>query len=99
MLEDELPADSIILFTQNPVSDSSGIMGPSVTLPGLNVSLQFLQCSKSLVSQTGEVNASRQIIPNSLSPSIYKHNSTWQAYNPILKTDNSMLQGDSVSPK
>ncbi|KAJ6526394.1 hypothetical protein B0H19DRAFT_1084493 [Mycena capillaripes] len=100
MLEEELPTDSIILYTQNSVSDSSGIIGPSVTLPGLNISLQFLQCSKSLVSQTGQVDESRQIIPNSLSPSIYKHNSTWQAYNPISKSNTqdygSMLQGNSV---
>ncbi|KAF8193156.1 hypothetical protein K438DRAFT_1829199 [Mycena galopus ATCC 62051] len=94
-----LPTDSIILYTQNSVYDSDGGLGSPVPLPSSNVTLQFIQCSNSLVPQMGQVDAgSRLVIPNSLYPTIQKHNSTWQAYSTIssmkIQDEKSLLEGD-----
>ncbi|KAJ7331076.1 hypothetical protein DFH08DRAFT_940256 [Mycena albidolilacea] len=93
----EVPADSIILYTQNPISDTNGKIGHAVKLPNLNVTLQFLQCSDSVVLQMGKVDTgSRKIIPNSLHPTVYKNHSSWRSYNPFPKAANStsLLEGD-----
>ncbi|KAJ7364540.1 hypothetical protein DFH08DRAFT_1016976 [Mycena albidolilacea] len=98
-LEQELPTDPIILYTQNSVADSHGKLGSPVTLPHSNVTLQFIQCFKSLVHQMGRVDpGSRKIMLGSLYPPIDKSNSTWQAYNTNLRTviedKSSILEGD-----
>lgn len=100
-IEDELPTDSIILYTQNSVFDSNDKIGPSVNLPHSNVTFQFLQCSNSLVSQIGQVDAgSKPVIPSLLYPTIRKQNSTWQAYNsfPRMSTRNvtSLLDQNNI---
>ncbi|KAJ7868157.1 hypothetical protein B0H13DRAFT_1897248 [Mycena leptocephala] len=96
--EDELPLNSIILYTQNPIFDSEGRMGPLMILPDSNVTLQFLQCFRSLVPQIGQVDAgSKTIIPNSLHPMLYKNHSTWKSFNEISQTANnptSLVEGD-----
>ncbi|KAF8186116.1 hypothetical protein K438DRAFT_1936834 [Mycena galopus ATCC 62051] len=94
------PTDSIILVTQNPVHDSHENLGSPVHLPPSNVTSQFIQCSNSLVSQLGRVDArSRLIIPNSLDPQIHKNTSVWKPYQKISSTvipdDSSLLEGDS----
>ncbi|KAJ7875789.1 hypothetical protein B0H13DRAFT_1893953 [Mycena leptocephala] len=101
-LEGDLPTNSIIITTQNSVSDSNSNMGFLMTLPHSNVTLQFLQCYQSLVPQVGRVDiGSQQLIPHSLYPPIHKHNSTWQAHNTISKTRTHdkalLLEGDYVS--
>ncbi|KAJ7019086.1 hypothetical protein C8F04DRAFT_353328 [Mycena alexandri] len=92
----ELPTNSIILYTQSLISDSHGTIGPSMTVPQSNVTVQFLQCTRSLVSQTGQVDTgSRSIIPDSLSPVIQKKNSTWARYqSPQAANSTSLVEGD-----
>jgi hypothetical protein len=93
--------NSIILYTQNPIFDSEGKMGPLMILPDSNVTLQFLQCFRSLVPQIGQVDAgSKTIIPNSLHPMLYENHSTWKSFNEISQTANnptSLVEGDYVS--
>ncbi|KAJ7080252.1 hypothetical protein C8R44DRAFT_862910 [Mycena epipterygia] len=83
-----LAEDSIIVYTQNSVVDSESNTGPQVVLNS-NVSLQFIQCSKSLVTQTAQVNIdSRAIIPESLNPIIQKTHSKWQTYDTLPRPAN-----------
>jgi hypothetical protein len=107
-LEKQIPIDSIILYTQNSVYDSDGMRGPSVTmadplgtppLSNINVTLQFLRCSKSLVSQIGRADTgSKSIIYNSLIPRIQKQNSTWAPYSSTQSANStSLVGGDYVS--
>jgi hypothetical protein len=66
------------------VVDSEGSAGSPLALPGSTLSLQFLQCSRSLVPQTGQVNAaSKELVPSSLLPTIQKNTSRWQAFVPL----------------
>ncbi|KAJ6602731.1 hypothetical protein DFH09DRAFT_1125418, partial [Mycena vulgaris] len=77
-----IAGDTIILYTSNAVHDSADRMIPSeAPIPDSDVSLHFLQCSKSLISQTGQVSIdSREIIPSSLTPVVQKTHSAWKAY-------------------
>ncbi|KAF7378111.1 hypothetical protein MSAN_00235300 [Mycena sanguinolenta] len=91
-------ADSVILFTQNPVYDSDGNLGSPVTIPLSNLTMQFLQCSNTLVAQTGQVDTgSRSIIPNSLYPAIKKSSSKWRPYTSVSaagkQDESSLLEG------
>ncbi|KAJ7929724.1 hypothetical protein B0H13DRAFT_1859447 [Mycena leptocephala] len=80
--------DSIILYTQNSVLDSEGNTGFRMNLNS-DVSLQFIQCSKSLVSQIATVSInSGVILSNSLEPKIQKAYSIWQSYDSLPKTIN-----------
>jgi glutaredoxin-related protein len=91
--------DSIILWTQNIVTDIEGTTGPRVAITP-NISVQLMQCSKAIVSQIAEVDMnSRTIIPGSLTPEIEKRQSKWQAYDTIPRTFNetSLIGGASVS--
>ncbi|KAJ6615026.1 hypothetical protein B0H10DRAFT_110761 [Mycena sp. CBHHK59/15] len=77
-----LAGDTIILYTANTVFDSENTAIPSAApIPDSNVSLHFLQCSRSLIPQRAQVKIdSRVIIPGSLDPSIEKIHSQWKAY-------------------
>ncbi|KAJ7217259.1 hypothetical protein GGX14DRAFT_541785 [Mycena pura] len=87
MPSDTLPADSIVLCTQNSVYDSNDALGSPVTLPHANVTLQFLECSNTRVRQMGRVNASTRLLdPSSLHPTIHKHTSAWRAYQNVSNT-------------
>jgi hypothetical protein len=72
-----------------------------VTIPNSNVTLQFLQCSKSLVSQVGVVDSSTKlIVPGSLLPILQKEDSTWPSYTfPQNDNNSSLVEGDSVSER
>lgn len=98
--------NSIILYTTNDVIDSHGQKGSPVTLkepmgPNATVSqLQFLQCSKSLITQRGTVGIpSRTLDPSSLQPSIYKTHSTWQKYkkSAVIPSDDTLIGSSIVS--
>lgn len=94
-----LAEDSIIVYTQNSVLDSESKTGPQVVL-NANVSLQFIQCSKSLVTQTAQVNIdSGVIVPESLNPTIQKTHSKWQTYDTLQRSANgtTLLASDYVS--
>jgi hypothetical protein len=52
-------------------------MGPNLTISHL----QFMQCTKSLVNQTGMINTQTGSIIGRLDPVIKKNHSTWQVYN------------------
>ncbi|KAJ6481908.1 hypothetical protein C8R45DRAFT_1076052 [Mycena sanguinolenta] len=99
-IDGDLPGDSIILFTQNPVYDSSNAQsGFRVPVPESDATLQFIRCYKSLVFQVGQVDAgSRLLVPDSLSPPIKKTSSGWQAYDVIRKMvaiqDNPSMLGE-----
>ncbi|KAJ7123473.1 hypothetical protein C8R44DRAFT_783855 [Mycena epipterygia] len=76
---------SIRLYSTIPIVDSDNNEGSSVELnPPMNTSVssvQLLQCSQSLVSQTAVVDSqSRQIIPGTVSPEIEKASSMWLPY-------------------
>ncbi|KAJ6475437.1 hypothetical protein C8R45DRAFT_1159470 [Mycena sanguinolenta] len=93
----QLPSNSIILYTDNPVSDSQGNSKPTIALSKFNVSLQFLQCSLSLVSQTGEINlGTRNLNPNSLQPTVNKNHSIWKSSRPASNSihSKSLVGGD-----
>ena len=97
-----LPADSIVLWTQNSVYDSNDALGLPVTLPHTNVTLQFLECSNTPVRQMGRVNASTRLLdPSSLYPTIHKRTSSWRAYQNMSNTgvldQTSLLGGNYVS--
>jgi hypothetical protein len=79
--------DSVILYTMNQVIDSSGRTGLPVQLqhpmgPNSTIfQLQFMQWTKTLVDQTAVINTQTgKLIKTSLEPSIWKDQSTWQAY-------------------
>ncbi|KAJ7303723.1 hypothetical protein DFH08DRAFT_825656 [Mycena albidolilacea] len=80
--------ESIILFTSNPILDSSDNSGypvnlnpPMVVQSTTSSHLQLIKCSKSLVNQTAMVDSqSGTIIPASLRPNIHKNTSMWKPY-------------------
>ncbi|KAJ6537821.1 hypothetical protein B0H19DRAFT_1382511 [Mycena capillaripes] len=89
---------SMILYTTNKVMDSDGNVGFPVELnppmgPNRTVSeLQFLQCSRSLVTQQAEVDPhSTLVIPSSLQPILHKNTSKWTAYVDPPQNTNSNL--------
>ncbi|KAJ7895722.1 hypothetical protein B0H13DRAFT_2523798 [Mycena leptocephala] len=87
---------SLLLPPVNMVSDSEGTLGSRVALSS-NISLQVIQCSKSVVSQQAQVHTdSRQIIPGSLNPVMQKTYSRWQTHDKLLQTANrtTLLEGD-----
>ncbi|KAJ7347792.1 hypothetical protein DFH08DRAFT_1001065 [Mycena albidolilacea] len=97
-----LSNETVVLYTTNQVVDSGGRTGSPVELkypmgPNLTIShLQFMQCTKSVVNQTGMVDPQTgRIIGSSLDPSIWKDHSTWQAYTndttPIVPKDNRLV--------
>jgi hypothetical protein len=70
--------DVVTLYTPNVVLDVDGRTGSRVILINHNVSFQVLQCSKSLVTQRGQVRTdSRAIMPKSILPDIQKNHSRW----------------------
>ncbi|KAJ6617301.1 hypothetical protein B0H10DRAFT_1948386 [Mycena sp. CBHHK59/15] len=92
ILPQSLHDNSILLFTTNPVEDSSGQEGSPVVLDpptyayGVGASsfnitqLQFIQCTMTLATQIASVDPrSRQVI--SLTPDIRKFHSTWEPWN------------------
>ncbi|KAJ7192328.1 hypothetical protein GGX14DRAFT_595889 [Mycena pura] len=99
-----LPADSIVLYTPNPVYDSNDASGsPVIQTPYANVTLQFLECSNTPVRQMGQVNASTRLLdPSSLYPTIHKHTSAWRAYQNMSKAgvqDQTSLLGGNFSSR
>ncbi|KAF8183342.1 hypothetical protein K438DRAFT_2164498 [Mycena galopus ATCC 62051] len=100
-----LSNETVILYTTNQVIDSVGRTGSPVQLkypmgPNLTIShLQFMQCTKSVVNQTGMIDPKTgRLIGTSLNPSIWKDHSTWQAYandtTPTLPQDNRFVASD-----
>ncbi|KAJ6525232.1 hypothetical protein DFH09DRAFT_1095708 [Mycena vulgaris] len=87
------PNNSIVIYTTNMVVDSDGNQGSPVflnsqptsilqTVTDANLSItqfQFLQCSKTLVSQSGTIDAQSNTLSSSLHPIIYKNYSHWIA--------------------
>ncbi|KAJ7767682.1 hypothetical protein B0H16DRAFT_1882409 [Mycena metata] len=100
----QISADSITLYTSNPVFDSAGNRSPVVALPNstailnTNMSLQFMACSRSLIHQIVQVNiTSRAVLPDSLDPSVFKMRSSWGPYSTSSQISNetSLLESDS----
>ncbi|KAJ7910800.1 hypothetical protein B0H13DRAFT_1876399 [Mycena leptocephala] len=92
-----MPETSLTYYIPyHQVLDSGGNMGHQVYINS-DVSLQFIQCSKSLVSQIATVSiTSGVILPNSLEPNIQKTFSMWQSYDSLPKTTNgTTLVGSS----
>ncbi|KAJ7924526.1 hypothetical protein B0H13DRAFT_1863927 [Mycena leptocephala] len=59
-----------------------------------------LQCSRSLVSQEGQVDAvSRTIIPSSLTPTLHKNHSKWHPYRPAVNDTTTSLLHASLWAK
>ncbi|KAJ7692693.1 hypothetical protein B0H17DRAFT_1132929 [Mycena rosella] len=96
--------NSIILYTTRDVLDSTGKRGPSLKLNQHSytgdpiIPMQCLQCSKSLVPQSGTVTSpSRQLNASSLYPSIYKTQSLWRP-SPLIdfSPQDSTLVGSDV---
>jgi hypothetical protein len=101
------PNYSIILFTPNVVLDSQDHQGLPVTLAkstgsssNIQISqVQFLECTKSLVDQSGTVDTEfRTLNEASLQPNIFKTNSTWTASTSMIlgPQDSTLLGGDLV---
>ncbi|KAJ7347819.1 hypothetical protein DFH08DRAFT_808594 [Mycena albidolilacea] len=97
-----LSNETVVLYTTDQVVDSGGRTGSPVELkypmgPNLTIShLQFMQCTKSMVNQTGMVDPQTgRIIGSSLNPNIWKDHSTWQAYTndttPIVPKDDRLV--------
>ncbi|KAF7330599.1 hypothetical protein MSAN_02460100 [Mycena sanguinolenta] len=97
--------ETVILYTTNQVIDSVGRTGSPVQLkypmgPNLTIShLQFMQCTKSVVNQTGMIDPKTgRLIGSSLNPSIWKDHSIWQAYvndtTSVLPQDNRLVASD-----
>ncbi|KAJ7452646.1 hypothetical protein FB451DRAFT_1282765, partial [Mycena latifolia] len=87
---------SLVLYSTNSVLDSDGNTGFPLALsppmgPNSTVfALQFLQCSQSLVVQSGEVDPeSGLILPASLTPNIHKSSSRWDTYTAPKSTNTS----------
>ncbi|KAF7341200.1 hypothetical protein MVEN_01855200 [Mycena venus] len=98
------PNNSIIIYTTRNVLDSTGQKAPPLKLNMQGYTgdpiepMQCLQCSKSLVPQSGTVsNPSHTLNVSSLSPNIYKTQSVWR---PSLEMDfrlqDSTLVGSDV---
>ncbi|KAJ7142615.1 hypothetical protein C8R44DRAFT_725953 [Mycena epipterygia] len=104
----QLPKNSIILYTPNIVVDSEGQTGSPLRFEPVNntdafnstatiTQLQFLQCSKSLIHQSGTVDSQSRILKtSSLSPNIYKTSSKWALFDDIEfdSQDSTMLGSD-----
>ncbi|KAF7302212.1 hypothetical protein MIND_00788100 [Mycena indigotica] len=87
-VESDLGWPSLILYTTANVVDSTGAVGnpvkfspESLDLNGTVSSIQFIQCSRSIVKQNATVDAITTLLkPDSLTPNIRKTSSTWAAY-------------------
>jgi hypothetical protein len=97
--------NSIFIYTTNLVEDSQGHRESPLVLKEINqlnisiARLQFLQCSKSLVLQSGTLDSQLNTINgSSLDPCIYKTYSNWMpavAMN-FSSQDSTLLGGDQV---
>jgi hypothetical protein len=96
---------SVILYTTSTILDSEGQTGSPIALTEGTVNpnipgLQFLQCARTLVSQTAIVEAgSRTVIPSTMNPPLYKNTSKWEEYTTSVSnnTNTTLLGGDFVS--
>ncbi|KAF8169180.1 hypothetical protein K438DRAFT_1774429 [Mycena galopus ATCC 62051] len=78
--------NSVILYLPGHIIDSTGATSPSLVLnqiqdndQNLTLSMLFLQCSKSLVHQSGTIlTQTRKLNGSTLVPSIYKTSSEWK---------------------
>ncbi|KAJ7901395.1 hypothetical protein B0H13DRAFT_1883072 [Mycena leptocephala] len=107
------PYSSIIIFFPKVVVDSEGLQGSPIILNNqspllqenitnwnLNISqIQFLRCSKSLVSQSGIIDTqSNNLNSPFLYPSIYKNSSRWIAsMDMTFEPQDSTLLGSDVN--
>ncbi|KAJ7751923.1 hypothetical protein DFH07DRAFT_825880 [Mycena maculata] len=96
--------NSIVLYTPNVVLDSEGQTGFPVELEpetgnsSTITQLQFLQCSNSLVPQSGTVDTQSRILAGpSLRPSIYRTQSEWVSSADLeFESPNSTLLGGDL---
>jgi hypothetical protein len=99
--------NSVILYSPGHIVDSTGATSPPLVLnctqdndQNLTFSIQFLQCSKSLVHQFGTVlSQTRKLNGSTLVPSIYKTSSEWKSSSTIDFDDHgdvTLLGGGTV---
>ncbi|KAJ6488764.1 hypothetical protein C8R45DRAFT_1142866 [Mycena sanguinolenta] len=97
------PNNSILIFTTREVLDSMDTALPPLDLNDQDwlgapiLPMHCLQCSKSLVPQSGTVSSpSRTLNVSSLAPNIYKTHSTWPSPNIEISAQDSSLVGSDV---
>jgi hypothetical protein len=88
-------ANVVTLFTPNQVVDSGNKTGLRASIG--NSSLQLLQCSKTLVTQRGQIlKTSKDNIPAVLSPGLHKTQSNWGTLTNGTD-DSTLIGGNQVS--
>ncbi|KAJ7203832.1 hypothetical protein GGX14DRAFT_569876 [Mycena pura] len=99
------PPSALIVYTTNPVVDSTQSAGAPILLTspmgnGSVTQVQFMVCSRGLVPQQGIVDGETGLLFGpSLQPSIYKTYSSWQSYTdvPLPAGDSTLLGGNAWS--
>ncbi|KAJ6557620.1 hypothetical protein B0H19DRAFT_1070260 [Mycena capillaripes] len=105
----DAPANSIVIYTTNPVVDSDGhqkyrlifsneLKNENTVSLNLSVTgIQFLQCSRSLVPQLGTIDTQVNTLDSSsLHPDIHKSRSYWMSASHMNFTsqDSTLLESD-----